>query len=148
MAEQLLATLKFQNDNAEYDLVALTKFGKIGPEATMEKDNLNLDDMHKVIIENDSTNVEESVILFFKQHGRFTILTGRAEAEKQLTKHNKVKGRIVSSPVLKKAQLNDAEVVAASEKIVHTPVFKKSYSGDFANMPRINRDRDQRYRGE
>ncbi len=149
----MAALLSLGNEETQYRLESLIHHGKVGPEATIEQKDLNLDgqDQHKVTIIDDVNDLSKNVILLYRQHGKFTILTGKELAEKQLAKNSKVVGRIVSSPTLKKSKLYDeSEYVVEEESRKSDWGNKKStrdYDREFANKPKIQ-IRNKRYQGE
>lgn len=86
---------------------------------------------------NDGTNPEHvpnlseqficDIVVFYKQHGKMTIVLGDAEKH---TKDGKVKGALLSSPMIKKARIDQPE-------FFHQPAVTQSYPDDFRNRPRF-----------
>lgn len=118
---------------AKYRLDAAIGQGKAGPQITVTREELNTGDQpeHSITVSNTDIDIDQEEVVFYKQHGKWTILFGRAKAHAQLEKHQKVTGRILSSPALKKAKLvEEAEVP-------DVPATPPQYNEGFANRPRF-----------
>jgi hypothetical protein len=102
--------------DAEYDLDAVIKIGASGPLIKITAEEINETNNgqypeHVVAFKPEAVSEEmnnRSSMLFYKQHGKFTILVGRETYDRLKTEKNfpgTVSGRLLSSPALKKAKL-------------------------------------------
>lgn len=111
----------------EYDVELLKRVSGTAP-----KIEVNLSDI------NDGSNPEHKPklsdpfeiddVIFYKQHGKMTVLLGDVEKN---TKDGKVKGKLLSGPVIKKARLDSPAFF--QQPTVATP----RYSEEFNNRPRF-----------
>lgn len=99
----------------EYDFGELIKVAASGPEIAVELKDINDPSQadYKVDVKGDVTGIKERLV-YFKQHGKFTILAGR-----HLYEQGQVKGRLISTPMLKRVRLVEEEVAPAQmQKLV------------------------------
>lgn len=115
------------------DIVHLQAKG--GPTIAVKEDELNdgSNPEHVRSIVPSTAVVEENDIVFYKQHGKYTILCGqdRATAKRAAADYSGVlKGRLLSSVALKNAKL-----MPPQSEVVEAPAAP-TYAPSFANKPR------------
>ncbi len=124
----------------------LLQYGAAGPliEIPINEINDPLDEQfkaeHTVEFKPHTTEFDAAPVLFFKQHGKYTVLTGKdVVAQHILEKKTAITGRLLSTPAMKKAR---PVVVAVPTP---TPVPAASHPAEFANRPRFDDERTGRY---
>jgi len=111
-------------NNVEYNQDAVVAVAASGP--TVEIDASDLDMENFPIL---SKSVEVKLPVFYKYNGKFIVLLGQELVVNALmAKKTKVKGKLVSSPMLKKAKVEDRP---------SPPPQQPRYEDAFANRPRI-----------
>jgi hypothetical protein len=103
-------TLRFGDHTYALDKVLM--IGASGPSIDVSEYDIN-DDMvnpYKVKVVSKTPFVDDGQVIFYKQHGKFTILAGKLTAEKAMKngKYNgRLNGRLISSIALKKTKLEN-----------------------------------------
>lgn len=134
-------------NGVEYRLALVKQNAKAGPEIAVTADEVNDQDQveHQAIIRPASPDVDNGPVVFFKQNGKYTVLTGMSNfASNAINNGKPVKGRLLSKMALKNCKhlLPVADPVVTA---IDTPV-KKTYDPAFSNRPRISQDTDRNSR--
>jgi hypothetical protein len=103
--------LKF-GDNT-YALAKVLMIGASGPVVDIKKDDINdrRADAYRVTVVSKEPFTDNGPVIFYKQHGKFTILAGERTAEKAMNNpkfNGLLNGRLISSIALKKTRLESA----------------------------------------
>jgi outer membrane protein assembly factor BamB len=102
--------------NNEHYLDKVIKQGGAGPtvsininEINSEQDNdISAEIDHSIVIKSDKVFIDNGNILFYKQHGKYTIVLGKETAAKAIANpkfNNVLTGHLISTVVLKKCRV-------------------------------------------
>lgn len=114
----------------QYKLAEVLRLAGLGPHITIQESDLNKEALAVVHTGNlDGRADSHPVAVFYKHEGKYLVLAGHANYRKQLADpkyKGELKGRLISSPVLKKARLdNQAE---AQPIQTHEPVRRSGWT--------------------
>lgn len=100
-------------NNAQYDLPTVVTVAATGP--TVEIDAAELDMKNFPIL---SRQVSVKLPVFFKYNGKFIVLLGQELAVAALMANKaKIKGKLVSTPMLKKARIEERQAQPQREEV-------------------------------
>lgn len=134
MAEQDRTLLTL--NGVQYRLALVKQNARPGPEiaATFAELNDHSKVEHQVVLDPALTELDIGPVIFFKQNGKYTVLTGFGKFFTDGIPHTTpVRGRLISSVALKNAKLQ----LAVEPEVVAAPV----YDNNFANRPRFQDER-------
>ena len=115
-------------NGSQYTLANIVALGKIGPTINIQIEDINLYEgpnqktEHVVVFNPPQQNpaADDGSIVFYKQHGRYTVLLGKNTlVSKILVKDftNNIKGRLISTPALKKARIEKITIAALANTL-------------------------------
>ena len=142
MSEQSKTLLVF--NGVKHYLHLVQSIGSTGPSAGIDVADIDL--KTEPVFENPSNYVggETDPVLFYKWEGKFIVLSGRSRVRTAIAdKQTKIKGRIISSPGLKKARVPAPNTEPATPAAAPAPTYDKQ----FANRPYFSEERTSRYAG-
>jgi hypothetical protein len=127
----------------EYDLVPLLKTLLGCPLIAVKVEELNkftgpdVNKEHIVTTKPDYPQLGTSEIVFYKQHGAYTVIAGQDRVTEQLAAGQPViKGRLVSSPCLKKYRVETPLVKASGVRAPYVDVL--AHHARISNPPRFS----------
>lgn len=108
-----------------YDLDLVLKIGKTGIMASIKETELNdgTEPMHQVTLSEEFKGLDDEAVIFFKQSGKFTVISGKNKIEtiKSGSKYKgEIPGHIITSVALKKARLIEE---TEDDVVVDTPAY-------------------------
>ncbi len=115
----------------KYNFAAVLKVGKTGPEISPKFDEINpfegdkVNPEHVVSFDVKPDKIEFNGVLYFKQHGKLTVLVGHESVAA-----GKLHGRLLSTPAFKTARIVEQQ----KQEVTPPPT---TYPDTFANTPRI-----------
>ena len=120
--------------NSKYFLDSVLKIGKSGLTISVNENEINstANPEHIVTLSREFSALDSEEVIFYKQHGKFTIISGRnriAEAKASPKFKGEHKGRLITTVALKRARIDEPV-------IEETPV--KNYPSEFSNKPRFS----------
>jgi hypothetical protein len=132
----------------QYRLALVLQNARSGPEIVVNPGDLNDQSQkeHQVKMSQPVPSLDDGPVIFFKQNGKYTVLTGKNKVECLGIKTKApIKGRLISSVSIKNAKV--VLVLATTE---HQPSSidvraKSSYGSEFANRPKFEDERKSRY---
>lgn len=137
-------------NGVQYRAELVLQNGKAGPVIEVGLDEINVDgkpEHHVQCNEIDKKFLSAPVILF-KQNGKYTVLLGHLNAEKQRStpadkQAPKIKGHLISSVALK----NSKPVPVSDIKEIESIPVRSNQRPEFANRARDSDERTSRYAG-
>lgn len=142
MSEQSKALLIFNGVKHHVHLVQ--SVGGSGPNVGIAAVDIDMKTQATFEPHDDATITGDGPILFYKWEGKYVVLLGRSRVENALAdKQATIKGRLISTPGLKKARIVTAAPASDPAPASNTPVYENS----FANRPRFTDERTSRYAG-
>lgn len=120
-------------NNVEYDAQSVANVGGTGPSVELTLTDINLTVQPAL---KQPMLVKQP--LFFKFEGKYVVLLGHEHVQQAIVdKKTKIKGKLISTPMLKKA------------RVEHNQPQVKHYEDEFANRPRFAQasDRPRQDRG-
>jgi hypothetical protein len=128
-----------------YQLDRLILLGKAGSTIAVGVADINpfsetkeINPDHVVTIENSNEPIDFTGPLYFKQHGKYTVIIGQNYVTEAIKSGKAmIKGRLISTPALKSVRINP-------EQPVPVAVIAPTYPPAFSNRPRFEDRRTPR----